>query len=176
MIALIFAVSNIAAGTLYQVKKLIYSDILQTILSISKISKCNDVLGEIIVTFWNILATLNSEENFNEEDFLKVYKYEPLRIFCDGIRSSNKEVLINDCIKGIYNLILNFHKIPKDKLQEVEIEINSVTPLINNYVFGKNDQLAENAKSLLSKYLDYKKYKKNLNADIMDTEMMNMDN
>lgn len=173
---MLFAVSNIAAGTHFQVKKLISSEILQTILSISKITKCNDVLSEIVITFSNVLATLNREGNLNEEDFFKVLKYEPLRIFCDGIRSSNKEILINNCLKGIYNLIINFHKIPKEKLQENEIEINSVTPLINNFVFGKNEQLAENAKRLLSKYLEYKKYRKNFNAKFMDTEMMNLDN
>jgi len=175
---LIFSASNIAAGEPFQVRKLIDSDILQTIQSISKITKCNDVLSEIIITFTNVLSTLNCEKKFNEEEFLKVYKYEPLRIFCDGIRSSsNKENLISYCMRGIYNLIINFHRIqiPKDKFKEVEIEINSVMPLINNYVFGKNEQLAEDAKCLLGKYLEFKKYIKNLNVNFIDIEMMNID-
>ena len=175
LIALIFAISNIAAGTLYQVRKLINTDILQTLGSISKITKCNDVLSEIIITFTNLLAILNTEGHSNEDDFLNVFKYEPLRIFCDGMRSSNKETIINNSIKGIFNIIMSFDKIPKDKLQEVEIEINTVTPLINNLIFGKNELLAENAKSLLNKYLEYKKYRKILNSNFMDTEMINME-
>lgn len=83
--------------------------------------------------------------------------------------------MINDSIRGIYHLIINSHLIPKEKLQEFEIEINSVTPLINNFVYGKNDQIAENAKTLLNKYLEFKKYRKSLNSNIMDCEMINID-
>lgn len=174
LISFIFSISNIAAGKLNQVKNLINSNIFQILQSISKINKCNDILSEIIITFKNVISILYTENSI-QEDFLKVFKYEPIRIFCDGIRSSKKEIIMNDSIKGIYNVIICFNKLPKDTAEDAEIEINSVMPLINNLIYEKNEILAENAKNLVNKYLEYQIFKRNQNSNLMDTEMSNVE-
>jgi len=169
--SLIFSISNLCVGPVSQTKKIILSEIPNFLFSISKITKCNDVLLEIIITFSNLLFYTD------QEGIVKLMKFNPIRIFCEGIKHSNKEEIINHSIMGINSIILSSNFFESEEIKEIEIEINSITPIINNLAFGKNKEIADKADKLLKKYGEFKKYKKNIEFNTYENDtIMKMDN
>jgi len=137
-----------------------------------KINKSNDILSEITVIFSNAIS--KGDDSVLE----KLIKYEPLRIFCEGIRSSKIEEIILNSMKGIYLVLRNFYKISKKDLESFEIELDSVIAIINNLIFSKNDVIANQAKGIRDKFSEYKRLKKIAiaNTDFLDKDsLMRMD-
>lgn len=130
-----FNTSNIAAGRDYQADKIIFSNIPKLIQKISKITKSNKVLSESIMIFHNLLAKCSNS------GYSEIIKYDPLRIFCEGLKNSNLDNILYFSTKGILNFLKNSSLIPKNQLINVDIEINSIFPLIeeNANNLKKND-------------------------------------
>lgn len=163
---IIFTISNIAAAPKSKVEKILESKIPQYLHTVYKITKCNNVILEIIITFNNLIF------HADFRIFKMILKYEPLRIFCETLKYSNLLKVQKACLSGIYKFLKHFFNFSTQEVKYYEIEVDNILPIVESLAANsKNEEIIGYSHALLQRINDCKHNNVEFDSEQMHVEM-----